>query len=169
MPDVGRSELVRGRIVCADPTCPEHGRIEVSFAAELRAFVRPRKLGEVLVGEVGIYTGRSPDTVRGADVLFISTERLERCTDPKRGFLDVAPDLVVEVLSPRDAPADVEEKIREYLACGVRLVWVADPATRTVRAHRSASDVRVLGDDDELTGEPVLPGFSVPVARLFGD
>jgi Uma2 family endonuclease len=171
MPDVGRSELVRGRIVCANPTSPEHGRIEANFASELRSFVQARRLGRVLVGEVGVYTGRSPDTVRGADVLYISTERLERCADPKRGFLDVAPDLVVEVLSPGDAPADVEEKLREYLACGVRLVWLADPSTRSVRTYRSPSpsEVEVLGEHDELTGDPVLPGFSVPIERLFGD
>jgi Uma2 family endonuclease len=159
-------ELVRGRVVCASPTSPEHGGTEGNFYFELRSFVLERKLGKVLVGEVGIYTGRDPDTVRAADVLYISSERLARRAK-KGGFLDVAPDLVVEVLSPDDSDAEIEEKVAEYLACGVRLVWVADPATRSVRSYRSGRSVQVFGETDLLSGEDVLEGFDVEVARLF--
>lgn len=191
MPDPGRCELVRGRIVLASPTSPKHGRIEGNFYHHLRAFVEPRRLGEVLVGEVGVYTRRGPDTVRGADVLFLSTERRELWErrqserETEAGFLDVAPDLVVEVLSPSESRAAVEEKVAEYLSAGVRLVWVADPATRTVRVHRPLGDRRTFGDPrtfgdrrtledprtfgegDILPGDEVLPGFEVEVRRLF--
>jgi len=168
IPDLGRCELVRGQVVLAAPAFREHGRVEGNFFHELRSFAEPRKLGKVLVGEVGVYTGRDPDTIRGADVAFLSNERYARCRR-KRGFLDVAPDLVVEVRSESDARTTVEEKVGEYLACGVRLVWVADPATSTVRAYRSLEDFREFGASDILTGDEVLPGFSAPVSRLFED
>ncbi len=166
LPGLGRCELVRGRIVHASPTSPEHGKIEGNFYHHLRAFVEPRRLGVVLVGEVGVYTRRRPDTVRGADVLFISEARLGGHLEGK-GFLKVAPDLVVEVLSPSDARTEVEEKLAEYFSRGVRLAWVADPKGQTVRAYRSPEDVRVFGSGDTLPGDDVLPGFIVPVSQLF--
>jgi Uma2 family endonuclease len=166
--DIGRCELVRGQIVLASPTSDEHGGIEGNFYHELRSFVLPRKLGKVRVGEAGVYTQRSPDTVRGADVLFISNERYSR-RGKKRGFLDVAPELVVEVLSASESQASLEEKLGEYFATGVRLVWVADPEQKTIRAYRSLADVRTLGQNDLLSGDDVLPGFCVPVSRLFED
>src|SRR4030095_7532057 len=87
MKDLGRSELVRGRVVLASPTFRDHGRVEFRIASELHAFVEPRNLGQVLVGEGGVYTGRTPDTVRGADVLFISHERHATCSTGS-GYLD---------------------------------------------------------------------------------
>jgi Uma2 family endonuclease len=168
LPNIGPCELVEGRIVPMSPTGGEHGRIEGNFFEVMRAFVRERGLGKVLVGEVGIYTRRSPDTVRGADVAFISTERYERLAS-RQGYLDIAPDLVVEVLSPRDSAVGLTQKLREYFAAGVRLVWVADPETKTVLAYRSLTDVRELREADRLPGDDVLPGFDVEVARLFAE
>lgn len=158
-------ELVKGRIVLMSPTGDEHGAIEANISAELLAFVRSHKLGKVRAGEVGIYTQRNPDTVRGADVLFISNERYAE--KGSGGFLDVAPDLVVEILSPYDRWTDVMQKLREYFAIGVRLVWVVDPQARSVHAYRALTDAREFAADDDLPGDDVLPGFAVAVARLF--
>lgn len=148
------------------PTGGEHGRIESNFGEALNSFARSSKLGKVFVGEVGIFTRRGPDTVRGADVAYLSNERYERLGS-KQGFLDVAPDLVVEVLSPRDSAAGLTQKLREYFAIGVRLVWVADPAARAVLAYRSPTDVREFRKADRLTGDDVLPGFELTVTSLF--
>ena len=147
------------------PTGSRHGSVEGNFYDTLRAFVRPRRLGLVKVGEVGIYTHRNPDTVRGADVLFISTERAAQLKSP--AFLDVAPDLVVEVLSPDDRWSDLMQKLREYFAIGVRLVWVADPEARIIYAYRAPTDVRQFTEQDSLPGDEVLPGFSASIAGLF--
>lgn len=165
MSDIGPCELVEGRIVPMSPTGDEHGAIEANISAELLTFVRAQKLGKVRVGEVGIYTHRNPDTVRGADVLFISNERYAQ--KEFQGFLDVAPDLVVEILSPNDRWTEVTQKLREYFAIGVRLVWVVDPQARCIYAYRTLTDVREFSANDDLPGEDVLPGFSVKVARLF--
>jgi len=166
LPNSGPCELVLGRIVPMSPTGGEHGRIEGNFFRALDVFVRARRAGKVLVGEVGIFTHRNPDSVRGADVAFISNERYEKL-ESKRGFLKLAPELVVEVLSPHDSAAELAQKLREYFAAGVRLVWVADPETRRVRAHRSPTDVRELRETDRLLGDDVLPGFEIELAALF--
>jgi Uma2 family endonuclease len=166
LPGVGPCELVEGRIVPMSPTGGEHGRVEGNFFAAIQSFARERGLGKVLVGEVGVFTRRSPDTVRGADVAFLSNDRYGKLAS-KRGFLDVAPDLVVEVLSPRDSAVGLTQKLREYFAVGVRLVWVADPEAKAVLAYRSLTDVREFRESDRLPGDDVLPGFAVGVAHLF--
>jgi Uma2 family endonuclease len=165
MGDIGPSELVEGRIVYISPTKPEHGEIEDNLALALTLFVRQHKLGKVQTGEVGIYTRRNPDTVRGADVLFISYERRARRTPGS--FLDVAPELVAEILSPNDRWSDLKRKLREYFEAGVIVVVIVDPEEHTVAAYRSLTDVREFQESDPLTIEDVLPGFSVPVAELF--
>ena len=166
LPNRGPCELVLGRIVPMSPTGGEHGRIEGNFFRVLDAFARSRQLGKVLVGEVGVFTRRSPDSVRGADVAFISNERYARL-EPKRGFLNVPPELVVEVLSPHDSVSGLTQKLREYFAAGVRLVWVADPEAKAVLAYRSLTDVRELRESDRISGDDVLPGFEIEVKALF--
>jgi Uma2 family endonuclease len=166
MGDLGRCELVDGRIVRMSPTGYRHGDIEARIAEALGTFVRPRKLGRVLTGEVGLYTRRNPDRVRGADVLFITNATYERRT-PGMAYLDVAPELVVEVLSPDDRAVEVNQKLREYFAIGVRQVWVADPEACSVSAYRSPTDVSEFRETDRLSGGDVLPGFDVAVFALF--
>ena len=159
-------ELVEGRIVPMSPTGLRHGDYESNFDVALKTFVKSRRLGKVLVGEVGLYTHRNPDTVRAADVAFISNERLAR--QSKAGdYLEVAPELIVEILSPDDRWSDVTQKLREYFAVDVRLVWVADPEARVIYAYRSLTDVREFNLADTIMGDDVLPEFSVPVASLF--
>jgi Uma2 family endonuclease len=163
--DIGRAELVKGAIVHMSPTGYSHGRVESNVGAILSVFVGQHKLGEVLVGEVGIYTARRPDTVRGADVAYISNERMAQVQSSS--YLDVAPELVVEVLSPDDRWGDLVDKLSEYFAVGVQVVWVADPKTQSVYVYRAPSKVQHFSPDDVLSGGEVLPGFSVPVAELF--
>lgn len=166
MDDSESCELVEGRIVRMGPTGDEHGGIELNIAAEILEFVREHNLGKVRVGEVGIYTGRDPDTIRAADVLFISHERYAQ--KRSESYLDIAPDLIVEILSPNDSLTDVTQKMREYFAIGVRLIWVVDPKARKVYAYRSLTDVREFNENDNLPGDEVLVGFAVKVAQLFG-
>jgi Uma2 family endonuclease len=168
MGDIGPNELVEGRVILMSPTGFEYGGYEVNFAEPIKAFVKHHKLGKVVVGEVGIYTHRNPDTVRGVDLAFISNERFAK-RKRKSGFLDVAPDLIVEIMSPDDRWSEVMQKLREYFAIGVRLVWVADPHTRAVYAYRSLTDVREFNETDTLPGDDVLPGFSLLVAQVFED
>jgi len=164
MPDHELTELIDGRIVPLSPTNSEHGRIEANVSRALGNFVSAQKLGPVLVGEVGIFTRWNPDRVRGADVVFISHAQYDRRTKT-RGFLDVAPELVVEILSP-ERP-DTEQKVIEYLAIGVRLVLVVNPERRTISAHRPNGTVTQYAEHDALPCDEAMPGFSLPVAAAF--
>lgn len=116
------------------PASWHHGRYVRRITNLLSAFLDAHDLGNVLVGEVGVYVGRGPDTVRAPDVLFISNDRLARVQS--ESYLDVAPDLVVEMVSPGTVSLnavweELREKTAEYLAGGVERAWIVEPARRT--------------------------------------
>jgi Uma2 family endonuclease len=165
-PDVGRCELVNGKIVHLTASRPLHALVEVRLGGRLLIYGEASGRGQPLGGEVGLWVRRGPDTVRGADLAFISHERWAR-RNPK-SFLDVPPELVVEILSPDDRRGEAMEKLEEYLAMGVDLVWIVDPEFRCVLAYRgSLFEVERFEEGDVLMDEEILPGFSLPVAYLF--
>lgn len=166
MADRNPCELVDGRIVPMSPTNPDHGRIEVNIASALNSVVRSQNLGIVMAGEVGIFTAWNPDRVRGADVVFISHAQYARRTRT-RGFLDVAPELVIEILSPENRHVDMRQKVQEYLAIGVRLVLVVDPANRTISAERPGGMVQRYVEKEIVPCEDAVPGFVLSVAATF--
>ncbi len=166
MGDLGRTELVRGEIVRMSPTGYPHADYEGNFYAALRDFVRRRKLGRVFVGEVGIYTHHDPDTVRAADVAYVSRQRMAQAKS--KSYLDVAPELIVEIMSPDDAWSEIMEKLDEYFSAGVKAVWVADPRKRQVYVYRSVTQVVRYTEGETITGgDDILPGFTIEVAELF--
>lgn len=143
-----KSDLIATKVVVAlDRFCSATG---VAFA----------------VGEANCrYDPDDPDHYRRPDGLVVRAERLpEGIPD---GDLRVAPDLVIEVLSPGDVAVQVERKIQEYLHFGVKLVWIVVPETRTVRIHRADGTVSLLHERDTISGEGVLEGFVCPVADFF--
>lgn len=164
MGDIGPCELIDGRIVPIAPAGDEHGFVEFNLGAELRAFVRQHNLGWVLGGEVGIYIHRNPDRVRGADIVFVSRERLPALTDK---FLEVTPELVVEVMSPNDTWEGVREKLADYFSIGVVQVWLVEPRNRKLLVYRSSTDLQEFGTGDMLMSEGVLEGFRLDIAALF--
>jgi len=165
MGDVGPCELLDGRIVPLSPTSGEHGRLEFNLAFELGKFVREEGLGWTLSGEVGIFIRRNPDRIRGADVAFVS--RVRAPEGPPKGFLELAPELIAEIVSPTDRWQDIRAKLDDYFSIGVQQVWIVEPDPHSVLVYRSPTEAAKLGEDDTLQGEGVLAGFSLPVARLF--
>ena len=161
-------ELVRGEIVSMSPAGPEHGEIALNIGSFVREFLRKHRLGKAYAAETGFILSRNPDTVRAPDVAFVTAERAIRQTR-RAGFFDGAPDLAGEVVSPGDTDEEVQTKILEYLQAGTSVVWIVRPRTRTVTVYRSLSDIRVLTDQDTLTCDDLLPGFSVPVSDLFAE
>lgn len=163
MPDAGKKlELVKGELIEMAPPGGDHGERALRIGRLLDEFVEAHALGRVGV-ESGFYLARDPDTVRGPDAFFISKERLPVDVTVE-GYYPVVPDLAVEVISPNDTFTGVTEKVEEYLAAGVRLVWVIDPKRRTVLVYPGG---QTLTEADRLSGGDVLPGFAVPVTRLF--
>ncbi len=167
LPDeCGRYELLHGELVEMSPAGARHNKIMGKVTHYLLGYVEPRGLGEVLPGDTGILLARNPDHVRAPDVCFISAARLP-AEDIATGYLELVPDLIVEVVSPGDVAAKVLQKTAEWLQAGARLVWTIYPSTRTVAVSDPATGTRVLHQDEMLTGEPVLPGFTVSVRALF--
>jgi Uma2 family endonuclease len=167
MSGIGPAELVSGEIIYHMPTGHEHGFIEAIIAGLFLDFNRQHKFGRVLTGEVGIYTTRNPDTVRAADIAFISYERLGQAKG--KGYLTVAPEVVVEVMSPDDKWSEVQEKLEEYFEAGVLTILVVNPRRKEIHVYRSLDDWNRLTTADELMLESVLPGFRAPVAEIFAD
>lgn len=165
MGDIGRTELVKGEIVYLMPTGHSHGFIEFNIGGILRDFVRKHQLGRVLGGEVGVYTQRNPDTVRGIDVAYISHERFAKVQSSS--YLDVAPELIVEIMSPDDKWTDINDKLNEYFDIGVQIIWVVNPKRHQIHVYHSLTKTEILDAEDTLTGGEILPGFSVSVAELF--
>lgn len=107
--------------------------------------------------------------VRIPDVSFTSWDQLPTRQVPREPVPELAPDLVVEVLSRKNTRREMERKLKEYFLSGVRLAWLVDPATRRVRVFESPDDVVELGPDDVLDGGEVLPGLRIPVSKLFAE
>lgn len=167
LPEDGqRHELVRGEVRTMPPAGGEHGLIAGVLFGHIYNHVRTNRLGYVFAAETGFRIERDPDTVRAADVAFVAAGRFPEGRPPVT-FPDLAPDLVVEVVSPSDTAAAVEEKVQDWLRAGVRMVWVVYPATRSVMVYRSLSEVKVLTEDAVLEGGDVLPGFTYPLREVF--
>jgi len=163
-PDGSQQELVRGEIVILPPPGGRHGLCCSRIERRLANFVDDSRRGTVTCNDTGFISERDPDTVRGPDVAYWSKERLPEVPE---GYITIAPDLAVEVVSPSDIFSRIQKKIREYLDRGVRLVWVVDPEGRTVTVYKPQRQATILEENDTLSGEEVLPGFSCPVAELF--
>jgi Uma2 family endonuclease len=127
---------------------------------------QPEPRGKVLGGEAGVILAHDPDTTVGIDVTYVSAEVMVRQTEDST-LIDGVPTLVVEILSPSDTIEDVDKKIKAYLAARVSLIWIIDPYLRTVTVYQPDSKPKLFNVGDELSAEPHLPGFRIPVARFF--
>ncbi len=145
-----------------------HSRIMVRVAKFLDNWLdqQPEPRGAILCGEAGCRLRRDPDTTVGIDVVYISAELAVRESDDT-SLIDGVPILIVEILSPSDTQEQVDEKIDGYMQAGVALAWVIDPHDRTVTIYRPGEEPILVNALQELSGEPHLPGFRVPVAHLF--
>ena len=164
-PDLGRCELIRGELVMMSPAGFEHGVIAGRIHGYLFNFVGRKRLGMVVAAETGFQIGHDPDTVRAPDVGFIRADRVPR--ERTRGYLMGPPDLAVEVISPSDRAGELLTKVQEWLAAGCRVVWVADPSSRTISVYHGSREMALLTIADDLTDDELLPGFRLPVADVF--
>jgi Uma2 family endonuclease len=161
-----RLALIRGEVKTMSPTGGVHGILCIKLGAALLEFVEANGLGKVFGAETGFVVERAPDSVIGADVAFVSRERMATVENIYK-FIPFAPDLAVEVLSPGNTLREIDEKIAFYFAAGSRAVWIVNPKKRTVAVYGSAVEVRILGEQEALEGGDVLPGFSYELTRLF--
>jgi Uma2 family endonuclease len=173
MPDQKDFELIDGELV---PRYGEPGESRVSALSSwvgtnlgrlIGNHVEPARLGWVFGPDNGFQCfADRPKTVRSPDVSFVKAGRTS-WDQIARGWLRIAPDLVVEVISPNEKVSELDEKIAMFLKEGVPLIWIVNPDVRTIRILRVDGSTAILREGDELSGESVLPGFTCPVASIF--
>ncbi len=142
-----------------------HGSLQARISSALIVNGEAKGFGRARA-EVGLILRRDPDRLTGPDAAFITADSLPIRRSPE-GYLETIPELIVEIRSPNDTGPEVLAKVNEYLAAGVRVVWIADPERQTVTAHRTAQPAEVFGPADTLTVPDVIPGLQTSVADLF--
>ena len=167
LPDNGMIyELVCGELKMMSPAGGRHGRIVNRISLLLSNHVESNNLGIVLAAETGFRLATDPDTVRAPDVAFVTKQRYAAIEDDI-GYLPLAPDLAVEVLSPSDRFSDVEEKTQCWLSHGCRLVLVVDPAQHLVFVHRSQTRIEILRGAEVFDADPGVVEWRVSIDQFF--
>ena len=162
----GRVELVKGELVEAPFAGGKEGAVTATVGSLLARHVKESRLGAVFAPGTGFVLERNPDTVRAPDVAFVSKYRFPPEGIPT-GYIEQAPDLAVEVISPAESPEEVGNRAEDWLTAGTSQVWVLGPSTQTVTVHRVSHDPRTLSGDDLLHGDPLVSGFVCTVRDLF--
>lgn len=157
-PNGAKMELVCGRVVTYMPTSWGHGERLDNLVFSLGAFIRTHRLGSH-ASDVGFLLARNPDVVRAPDFAFVAREDQPEGGMPDEGWSEVVPTLAVEVISPRDTDADVQDKLGDYRAAGIPRVWLLRPRSQTVTVYWGDGRIRVFRAGEVLTSEEA--GFSV--------
>lgn len=161
-----RYDLVRGILNTMSPAGGRHGRLACRIALLLGNHVDANRLGVVLAAETGFLLSTNPDTVLAPDVAFVEQSRYLSVED-EAGYLPLAPDLVVEVLSPNDRFFRVESKALAWLASGCKLVLLVDPESETVHAYRSRSSIQIFQSQESVDCSDAVVGWSFDVKDIF--
>jgi Uma2 family endonuclease len=145
------------------------GKVAARVAHVLLTHADAHKSGAAFTSGCGYHIfPYAPKLVRYPDVSFVCKGRLPG-DKPPRGHMKIVPDLVVEIVSPNDLAEDIETRVMDYVRVQVPLIWVLYPETRCARVLRQDGTATQLGEDAELRGEQLLPGFACPLAELFAD
>lgn len=171
LPDNGRDRmLIRGHLLEKKMTYRNafHSTVMMHLGFLLSMWLEANKHLKLKVvgGEAGIRLHQDPPTIVGVDVAVIRAEA-NLYSENNRTIFDEPPLLAVEILSPSDRQREIDIKIDEYLSAGVPLVWIINPHHRTVVAYQPHLPPQLFAGAVDLTAEPTLPGFRIPVSRVF--
>ena len=159
-PDMKLERNYKGELVIMSPTGGGTGKRNVEVAADLVFWNRQAKLGVCFDSSTCFKLPNGGD--RSPDVAWVKKERWDVLTpEQQEKFPPIAPDFVLELMSPSDVLKDVQNKMQEYMDAGVKLGWLLDRKTHRVEIYRQGQDVEVLDNPSQLSGEDVLPGFVV--------
>jgi Uma2 family endonuclease len=156
----------QGELIVMSPTGSESGRQNGDLLGQIWYWNRQTKLGVVFDSSTGFTLPNNAK--RSPDVSWIEISRWQELTSKqRRGFAPIAPDFVLELLSPNDRLQDAQQKMTEYLVCGVKLGWLIYPDEQRVEIYRWGKDAEVLLDAQSLSGEDLLPGLIVELGEVF--
>ena len=160
-------EVVDGELVMSPKNTWFHGRICSRLLIALGAFVSARRLGAVLDSSTGFWMKNR--NCRAPDISFVSKARLValRFKPDAEEFFPGAPDLAIEILSPNNTRAEIDERLRDFFTSGTKLAWVIDPRTESVEVCRSLTERKLIGSGAFLEGDEIVPGFRYAIADLF--
>jgi len=159
-------ELVRGELIVMTPASARHGKFASRLDRALGGYVEEHGLGEAYTAEPGFELEAEPLTIRAPDVAFVRRERIPPEGEPEE-FWAIAPDLVIEIISPSETAQEIHEKVADYLRAGTQLLWLVYPASQTAMEYRPPMEARRLIVEDDLDGGDVVPGFRYPLKQLF--
>ncbi len=163
----GHYELINGDVINMGNAGMEHGHMGSFLGGALEFHARAKKLG-VTCDSSTAFSMKSGNK-RSPDIAFVAKDRLQGMKRLPKGFFAGAPDLVVEILSPNNTIEEIHQKIVEYFDNGTRLAWVIHPDEQFVLVYHSPQPDQLLGTNDRLDGEDVIPGFSLAIHELFAE
>lgn len=167
IPDDGfRYELIRGELIRMSPAGAGHGTVAFLFGFHLANYLIPRKLGRCYTADTGFALAKSPDTVFAPDFSYVHVDRLALIANPLV-YIEVPPDLVLDVLSPTDRIVKLKQKARAWLDFGTRVVVTINPRNRETSIYRSGAEVQILTADETIELPDIAPGWSLPLRKLF--
>ncbi len=160
-------ELIEGYLrLLTMPAGFSHGHFSLLFGTFVMVYVLEKGLGYGVNAETGFLLAENPDTVLAPDFAFVAKEKVVSVTTK---YARVVPDLVLETRSPSDRKAGIEEKIAEWLSFGVLYALDLNPAKETLVVHRPGHEPVTLTKADTFTAEDILPGFALPLSKVFPD
>jgi Uma2 family endonuclease len=167
-PELRWELTAQGEVIVMPPTGSETGYYNMSLGTEIELWNRRYKLGKTFDSSTGF---RLPNgAIRSPDVAWIAQERWAQLSpEQRRTFAPICPDFVVELVSPTDDVNALEAKMQEYIENGCRLGWLVNPQKRQVTVYRPQMAPEIISFDVPLTGEDVLPGFTLDLRQIFGD
>lgn len=166
-PPEGEWELIDGELIAVSPSSYKSATTSHRIGRLVGNYVDEHRLGDVTSAEGGFVLFADRETLLAPDVAFVRQDRIPPEEEQNR-FARLAPDLAVEVLSPSDQLGNAMTKVGLYLQAGVRMVWLVDPAKRSILVFGGDDTTLTLGEDDTLDGGEILPGFVMRVADLLG-
>jgi len=159
-------ELIRGELRQMSPASFRHGKIEALLVHALVTYLKTHPLGDVVTGDTGFKLQSDPLIIRVPDVAFVAAERIP--TEHTLAFLPLAPDLVIEFISPAETARSIAEKVSDYLRVGTHLLWLVYPEQQEVQEYRPGQPFHIYRIDDVLDGRDLLPGFHYALRDLLG-
>ena len=159
-------ELIRGKVTFLNYGYAVKGRVSLKILMEVAEYVRTHACGEVFGANTGFILSRNPDTVRAPSLMYFSHKRIS-AIELSDGYLEIPPDLAVNIVSPLESTAYASEKVASHLEAGVKVVWVVDPDSRRAEIYRPGQPVETIGATGALSAEEILPGLLIPLQQIL--